>query len=357
MNPFSYQRAAAPDAAIQALSSTPNSKLLGGGTNLVDLMKDNVEHPSTLIDITRLQTLATVEAAEGGHRAGALVRNSDLANDPVIRTTYPLLSHALLSGASPQLRNLATTGGNLMQRTRCYYFTDTAFPACNKRVPGSGCAALNGFNRIHAVLGQTDEGPASPHTCIATNPSDMSVAMAALNATVEITGPKGKRTLPVRDFHRLVGADPARDTNLETDELITGVLLPASATRYARNSYYLKARDRQSYAFALVSVAAGLQMSGNTIQSAGLALGGVAHKPWTSAEAEAALAGKPADEKTFRKAAEILTRGAKGYEHNAFKIELAKGCIVRALTLAAAGETAQQGATASEGMATEGTAA
>ncbi len=346
MNPFAYQRAAEPDAAVRALSTTPDSKLLGGGTNLIDLMKSNVEHPTTLIDITRLQSLAAIAPADGGHRAGALVRNSDLANDRAIRATYPLLSQTILAGASPQLRNLATTGGNLMQRTRCYYFTDTAFPACNKRVPGSGCAALNGFNRIHAILGQTDEGSTSPHTCIATNPGDMSVALAALSATGEISGPKGRRTLPLRDFHRLVGTTPERDTNLEPDELITGVLLPATAARYARNSYYLKARDRQSYAFALVSVAAGLHVDGNTIQSAGIALGGVAHKPWTSTEAEAALTGKPAEEKTFRHAAEILTRGAKGYEHNAFKIQLAQQCIVRALTLASQGATATEGTAA-----------
>ena len=342
MNPFAYQRATAADAAVHSLQTIPNSKLLGGGTNLIDLMKDNVEHPTTLIDITRLDALAAITPAEGGHRVGALVRNSDLANDRAIRTTYPLLSQTILAGASPQLRNLATTGGNLMQRTRCYYFTDTAFPACNKRAPGSGCAALHGYNRIHAILGQTDEGTESPHTCIATNPGDMSVALAALQATVEITGRNGKRTLPVRDFHRLVGQDPSRDTNLQPDEMITSVVLPAAASRYARNSYYLKARDRQSYAFALVSVAVGLEMDGHNIRSAGLALGGVAHKPWVNADAENFLAGKPAEEKSFRHAAELLTRGAKGYEHNTFKIELANQCIVHALTLAAQGAAAAE---------------
>jgi xanthine dehydrogenase YagS FAD-binding subunit len=248
---------------------------------------------------------------------------------------YPLLSHALLSGASAQLRNMATTGGNLMQRTRCYYFMDTAYPACNKRVPGSGCAALKGFNRIHAILGQTDEGATSAHTCIATNPSDMNVALHALHATVEVRSPRGKRSIAVREFHRLPGMTPAVDTNLKPDELIVAVTLPAAT--FAKNSWYLKARDRQSYAFALVSVAAGLEMDGETIRSAGLTLGGVAHKPWHSPEAEAALVGKPATAETFQHVAEIALRGAKGYTDNAFKIELAKQSVVRALTTAAEG--------------------
>ncbi len=347
MNPFAYERASAPEAAIQALAANKTAKLLGGGTNLVDLMKQNVEQPSTLIDITRLQTLAQITPAEGGHRIGALVRNSDLANTADVRKTYPLLSQALLAGASAQLRNLATTGGNLMQRTRCYYFYDPALPACNKRVAGSGCAAIKGLNRIHAVLGQTDDGPSGAHTCIATNPSDMSVAMAALDAHVEITGPKGKKTMPVRDFHRLVGKTPELDTNLQRDELITGVHLPASAAKFASHSYYLKARDRQSYAFALVSVAAGLELDGNTIRSVAFALGGVAHKPWTSKAAEQAMVGKPANEATYKAAADAAMQGAKGYEHNAFKIELAKQCIVRAFTLAAMGTSrAAEGAAA-----------
>lgn len=339
MNPFSYERATAPDAAIHALEADKHAKLLGGGTNLVDLMKQNVEQPSTLIDITRLQTLAEIAPADGGHRIGALVRNSDLANTPDVLTTYPLLSQALLSGASAQLRNLATTGGNLMQRTRCYYFYDPALPACNKRVPGSGCGAVNGFNRIMAVLGQTDEGATGAHTCIATNPSDMNVALAALDATVEISGPKGKKTMPVREFHRLVGKTPELDTNLHQDELITGVHMPASAAKFAGHSYYLKARDRQSYAFALVSVAAGLELDGGTIKSVAFAMGGVAHKPWTSKAAEQAMIGKPATEATWKAAADAAMQGAKGYEHNAFKIELAKQCIMRAFTLASQGTT------------------
>jgi xanthine dehydrogenase YagS FAD-binding subunit len=325
MNPFTYQRATAPDEAVHAVSAR-GAKFLGGGTNLVDLMRYNVEHPTTLIDVTRLDfnQIATGNTTT----IGAGVRNSDLANHETIRANYPLLSQALLSGASPQLRNMATTGGNLLQRTRCYYFMDTAFPACNKRTPGSGCAAIKGFNRIHAILGASDE-------CIATNPSDMNVALAALNATIHVTGPKGKRTIAIADFHRLPGNTPQLETNLHSDELITAVELPAP--KFAKHSYYLKVRDRQSYAFALVSVAAGLEMSGNTIQSAGLALGGVAHKPWRSPEAEKFLVGTVASPDAFKKAADLALAGAKPQEHNAFKIELAKQSIVRALTLAAQG--------------------
>lgn len=336
MNPFAYQRVEAPDAALQAIA-IHNAKFLGGGTNLVDLMKDGVESPSTLVDINHIG-LNKVLVNANGATIGALVRNSDLANDPAIVAHYPLLSHALLSGASPQLRNMATTGGNLMQRTRCFYFMDTAFPACNKRVPGSGCAAIQGFNRIHAILGQTDEGATSAHTCIATNPSDMNVALAALDAKVEIQSAKGKRTLPLADFHRLPGTTPEVDTNLHPGELIVAVTLPPA--KFAKNSWYLKVRDRQSYAFALVSVAAGLEMDGDTIKSAGLALGGVAHKPWRSLEAEHALAGKPATREIFQRAAELAVAGAKPYEHNAFKVELAKQSIVRALTQASKGAQA-----------------
>jgi xanthine dehydrogenase YagS FAD-binding subunit len=338
VNVFSYQRVTAPEDAVAAIkkknAGRQTAKFLGGGTNLVDLMKSDVEQPAALIDINHIGLSDVVETADGV-RIGALVRNSDLANHELIRANYPLLSHALLAGASAQLRNRATTGGNLMQRTRCYYFTDTAFPACNKREPGSGCAAIKGFNRIHAILGQTDEGPASSHTCIATNPSDMNVAMYALDAKVETMGPNGKRVIPVVEFHRLPGDRPWADTNLEPDELIVAVTLPKA--KFAKNSWYLKARDRQSYAFALVSVAAGLETDGGVIKSAGLALGGVAHKPWRSPKAEAALVGKPAAVEAFAHAAELAVAGAKTYEHNAFKVELAKQCIVRALTQAAKG--------------------
>jgi xanthine dehydrogenase YagS FAD-binding subunit len=237
-------------------------------------MKDGVEHPTSLVDVNYIgldKIEVSIGADSAGARIGASVRNSDLANHPGIVPNYPLLSHALLSGASPQLRNMATTAGNLMQRTRCYYFMDTAFPSCNKRATGSGSSAITGVNRYHAILGQTDDGPHSPHTCIATHPSDMCVALYALDATVEVLGPKGKRAIPIGDFHRLPGNDPALDTVLRSDELITAVILPPA--KFAKNSWYLKARDRQSYAFALVSVAAGLELDGNTIRSAGLALG------------------------------------------------------------------------------------
>jgi xanthine dehydrogenase YagS FAD-binding subunit len=333
MNPFTYQRATAPEEAVHAVSAR-GAKFLGGGTNLVDLMRYNVEHPTTLIDVTHL-SFTQITTAGDITTIGAGVRNSDLANHETIRTSYPLLSQALLSGASPQLRNMATTGGNLLQRTRCYYFMDTAFPACNKRTPGSGCAAIKGFNRIHAILGTSGADSNEATACIATNPSDMNVALAALNATIHVQGPKGKRTIAIADFHRLPGATPQLDTNLQPDELITAVELPAP--KFAKHSYYLKVRDRQSYAFALVSVAAGLEISSNTIQSAGLALGGVAHKPWRSPEAEKFLVGAIASPDAFKKAADLAVAGAKPHEHNAFKVELAKQSIVRALTLAAQG--------------------
>ena len=334
MNSFTYSRAT---STAQALDGVKGGKaaFLAGGTNLVDLMKYQVEHPAALVDINHLPLAEIQQTPDGGVSIGALVRNSDLANHPLIRSSYPLLSQALLSGASPQLRNMATTGGNLLQRTRCYYFTDVGFPACNKREPGSGCAAIEGYNRIHAILGQTDKGPRSGETCIATNPSDMSVAMAALQATVEVEGAHGKRTIPIAEFHRLPGNDPQRDTTLRPGELITAVTLPKA--KFADNAYYLKARDRNSYAFALVSVAAGLEMDGATIRSAGIAMGGVAHKPWRVPEAESMLAGKPASPEVFAKVAETLLRGAHGYQHNQFKVELAKQTIVRALTTAGKG--------------------
>ena len=287
MNPFSYQRVTTEDAAVRAIAAGKGAKFLAGGTNLVDLMKYDVEHPTALVDVNHLSLTDVSPLPDGGLRIGALVRNSDLAHHQRVIEGYPLLSQALLSGASAQLRNMATTGGNLLQRTRCYYFTDTAFPQCNKRMPGSGCGAIQGINRIHAILGQTDKGTNNPESCIATNPSDMNVAMSALNATVQVEGPMGKRSIPARDFHRLPGSTPQVDTVLRSDELITAVDLPAP--KFSRNSWYLKVRDRQSYAFALISVAAGLELDGQTIRSAGLALGGVAHKPWHSPEAEQAL--------------------------------------------------------------------
>jgi xanthine dehydrogenase YagS FAD-binding subunit len=329
MNPFNYQRASDSAEALHHISSR-GAKFLGGGTNLIDLMKYNVEHPDTLIDITHID-FTQITSTPTGTTIGAGVRNSDVANHQIIRTSYPLLSQALLSGASPQLRNMATTGGNLLQRTRCYYFMDITFPACNKRKPGSGCAAIEGFNRIHAILGGSE-------SCIATNPSDMNVALSALNATIHVQGPKGKRNIAFRDFHLLPGDTPQIETSLKPDELITAVELPPS--KFAKNSFYLKVRDRQSYAFALVSVAAGLELNARTIKSAGLALGGVAPKPWRSIEAEKSLAGATPGTEAFRRAADLAVAGAKPYEHNAFKIELAKQSIVRALTLAAQGAQA-----------------
>lgn len=334
MNSFSYQRAAAPDNAIRA-GSVRGAKFLAGGTNLVDLMKYGVESPTTLIDINHLDLKQVVAGVDGSVRIGALVRNSDLADHALIMSQYPLLSQALLSGASPQLRNMATTGGNLLQRTRCYYFTDVSFSACNKRAPGSGCAAIQGYNRIHAILGHTDKGPTNGESCIATNPSDMNVAMAALGAKVNVEGPRGARSIAFAEFHKLPGSTPWIETELKPDELIVGVTLPPP--KFAKNAFYLKIRDRNSYAFALISVAAGLEMEGDQVKSAGLALGGVALKPWRRAEAENVLVGKPITPETSRRAAEVLLHGAKGFVHNEFKIEMAKQGIVRALTLAGQG--------------------
>jgi xanthine dehydrogenase YagS FAD-binding subunit len=311
------------------MAAKPKTKFLGGGTNLIDLMKMGVETPAQLIDINRLPLAQVEELADGkGVRMGALARNSDVAEHPLIQQRYPVLSQAFLAGASPQLRNMATIGGNLMQRTRCYYFYDPAFPKCNKRNPGSGCGALEGYNRIHAILGQSEQ-------CIATNPSDMNVALAALDAVVRVQGPKGEREIPIADFHRLPGSTPNVDTNLQPDELITAVDLPAIP--FATRSHYLKVRDRASYAFAIVSVAALLDLGADrTINGARIALGGVAHKPWRAIDGEKKLIGQKGDEKLFRAAAEAALAGAKGYKHNSFKIELAKRSIVRALSTVAA---------------------
>jgi xanthine dehydrogenase YagS FAD-binding subunit len=331
MNPFSFQKATTPEDAIKSVNSTRGAKFLGGGTNLVDLMKDNVEHPSVLVNINALQLNKIEPLADGGLRLGALARNSDTANHALVRSKYPLISQAILAGASPQLRNMATNGGNLMQRTRCYYFMDTSFPACNKRDPGSGCAAIKGYNRIHAILGASED-------CIATHPSDFCVALAALGATVQVLGPKDKRAIPFSEFHTLPGKTPEIETTLRRGELITSIHLPAN--NFAANSYYLKVRDRESYAFALISVAVGLEMAAGTIRSAGIALGGVSHKPWRSREAEDALVGKSVSAESFSRAAEIALTGAHGYEHNTFKIGLAKASIVRALTVASLGGAA-----------------
>jgi xanthine dehydrogenase YagS FAD-binding subunit len=328
MNPFFYSRANDAAGAVSAIAAKPRTKFLGGGTNLIDLMKMGVETPAQLVDITRLPMAQIEELPDGkGVRIGALARNSDLAEHALIRKRYPVLSQALLAGASPQLRNMATVGGNLMQRTRCYYFYDPAFPQCNKRNPGSGCGALKGYNRIHAILGHSEQ-------CIATNPSDMNVALAALEAVVRVQGPNGEREIPFADFHRLPGSTPNIDTNLKDDELITAVELPAIP--FATRSHYLKIRDRASYAFAIVSVAAALEIDASKkITAARIALGGVAHKPWRAQKAEQQLVGQNADEKTFQAAAEAELAAAKGFAHNEFKIELAKRSIVRALSTVA----------------------
>ena len=331
MNRFAYTRATDVREAAAA-ASEPAAKVIAGGTNLVDLLKYNVERPTRLVDITRLPLRGIEEAPDGGLRIGALVPNSDLAYDERIAARYPLLASAILAGASPQLRNAASTGGNLLQRTRCYYFYDTG-TACNKREPGSGCPAIHGQNRIHAILGTSEH-------CIATHPSDMCIALAALGATVRVTGPAGERVIPFSEFHRLPGDTPERDSNLAAGEIVTAVDLPPE--EFGANYTYLKLRDRLSYAFALVSAAVALRMEGGTISEARLALGGVAHKPWRDEGAEAMLRGKPATEEAFRAVAEHVLRDAVGYEHNAFKIELARRTIVRALAQAAAGTPQSQ---------------
>ena len=323
MHPFSYAQAAEAQGAVADVSPNPQAKFLAGGTTLIDLMKLNVETPGHLTDITTLP-LNKVEALPGGSvRIGALVKNSDLAHDPMIQKNYPVLSEALLSGASPQLRNMATTGGNVLQRTRCYYFRDTAMP-CNKRQPGSGCPAMDGYNRVHAVLGTSSH-------CIASNPSDMNVAMAALDAIVVTRGPGGERRIPFTEFHLMPGDHPERETVLEHGELITAVELPALP--FAARSHYLKVRDRASYAFALASAAVALDVENGAVRQARIALGGVGTKPWRAFDAEKALIGKPATEASYQQAAEVALHGAKGHTHNAFKIELAKRTLVRCLTI------------------------
>jgi xanthine dehydrogenase YagS FAD-binding subunit len=329
---FQYARATDVADAVRQIAADPTAKLIAGGTNLVDLMKEDVERPSRLIDISRLPLKTVEETAGGGLRIGALVPNSDLAYHPLVAQRYPMLGSAILAGASQQLRNMASTGGNLLQRTRCYYFYDTATP-CNKREPGSGCSAIKGLNRMHAILGASE-------ACIATHPSDMCVALAALDAKVHVMGPEGARAIAFSDFHRLPGDTPQRDTNLRSNEIVTAVELPAQG--FAAHYTYLKIRDRLSYAFALVSIAAALELEGDTIKEARLALGGVAHKPWRDTTAEATLRGQAANPAVFSRAADLLLRDAKGYAHNSFKIDLAHRAIVRALTQAARGTPQSQ---------------
>ncbi len=340
MTPFSFVQAADADAAMgevaaNASFSGPAVRLIAGGTNLLDLMKEGVVESRRLVDISRLP-LDQIESEGEGLRLGALARNADTAYHPLVRTAYPLLSAAILAGASPQLRNMATNGGNMMQRTRCCYFYDVATP-CNKRQPGTGCSAVGGLTRQHAVLGASAQ-------CIATHPSDMCVALAALDATVHVASARGKRTIAFAEFHRLPGDAPQYDTVLEADELISHITLP-DMRRYAAHSVYLKLRERQSYAFALVSVAAALDMddAGN-IRSARIALGGVAHKPWRRPEAEQLLAGQAPDKALFARVAAVLLDGAVGQGHNDFKIAMARNAIVRALQDAVRGTVDNTGA-------------
>jgi xanthine dehydrogenase YagS FAD-binding subunit len=321
MKPYHYEQARDIPGAVAALAEQPNAKYLAGGTNLVDLMKLEIMTPDVLVDVRRLTSDRIEETEDGGVRIGAAVTNSDLAADRTIRSRYPVLSQALLSGASGQLRNLATTGGNLLQRTRCVYFYDTTTP-CNKREPGSGCSAIEGHNKDHAILGASER-------CVATHPSDMAVAMTALEAFVNVHGPDGERRIPIEDLHRLPGDEPERDTTLEHGELITAVDLPP--LDFAYNSKYRKVRERASYAFALVSVAAALDVEDGVVRDVRLALGGVAHKPWRATKAEEALRGEPAGEENFRAAAEIELEDARPLRENAFKVPLARNVITRTL--------------------------
>jgi xanthine dehydrogenase YagS FAD-binding subunit len=327
MNPFAFTQPQDIDAVLAALAA-PGARPIAGGTNLLDLMKESVMQPSCLVDINPVATagLDVIEADGDGLRLGALARNADTAYHALVREHYPLLSAAILAGASPQLRNMATNGGNLLQRTRCVYFYDVGTP-CNKRAPGTGCPARAGINRQLAILGTSEQ-------CIATHPSDMCVALRALDAIVHVRAANGERAIPFADFHRLPGDRPDVDSTLQPGELVTHILLP-DARRFAQRFEYIKVRDRLSYAFALVSVAAALDVAGDgTVRAARIALGGVAHRPWRVEAAEDLLAGQPATEAVFEKAADRILRGARGYGQNDFKIPLARNAIVQALTRA-----------------------
>jgi len=331
MMPFQYVRAQSAQEALDAYSKTPGSIFIAGGTNLLDLMKMGVETPAQLIDISRLP-LKTIDKYDGGLRIGALVSNTAAANHSLVRQRYPVLSQAILSGASQQLRNMATMAGNLLQRTRCYYFYDPSYSECNKRNPGTGCAAIHGVNRIHAILGESS-------ACIATHPSDMCVALAALEAVVQVTGTKGERGIAFSHFHRLSGTAPELDTTLQPGELITSIDLPAASA--SERSHYLKLRDRRSYAFALVSVAAVLDLEPDgRAREVRIALGGVAHKPWRATIAEHLLLGQTMERGLVQLAAEAELKSAKPSSGNAFKVELAKRAIVRAVMTAASKEVA-----------------
>jgi xanthine dehydrogenase YagS FAD-binding subunit len=333
MRPFAFARPADTDEAVQAVAGDPGAVFLAGGTNLVDHLRLGIARPALVVDVRTLTSREITDAGDGGLRIGAAVTNSELATDRRVRERYPALAQALLSGASGQLRNMATSGGNPLQRTRCVYFQDVTAP-CNKRDPGSGCSAVGGYTRYHAVLGVAAEPDASaPETCIATHPSDMAVALAALDARVQLRGPDGDRELAFTELHRLPGGDPARDTVLRHGELITAIDLPPlpAGTRSA----YRKVRDRASYAFALVSVAAVLQVADGRVADVRIALGGMAHKPWRAARAEEALRGQPATEASFRAAAETELASARPQSGldggNGFKIPLAARTMVAAL--------------------------
>jgi xanthine dehydrogenase YagS FAD-binding subunit len=320
VNAFRYARAHDAGSAMAAVKADPRARYVAGGTNVIDLMKEYVEQPSVLVDITALP-LGAIDAHAGGVRLGALARMSDVADHPAVARDFPVVSRALLASASPQLRNMATIGGNVLQRTRCAYFRDVSRP-CNKRAPGTGCAALGGDNRRHAVIGGSDH-------CICTHASDLAVALLAVDAVLHVHGSVGERTIPFERFHLLPGATPQRETVLERGDLITAVELPASA--HARRSYYLKVRDRASYEFALVSVAAALDVRDGTVRAARVGLGGVAPVPWRSHAAEAALVGRPVNAGTFAAAAQAATRGMRGYGQNDFKIALTRRAVARAL--------------------------
>ncbi|KAF2510560.1 FAD binding domain-containing protein [Flavobacterium foetidum] len=335
MNNFSYTKVSTLADAIHEIDGDIRNKIVAGGTNINDLLRYFITKADKLVDINPVSEYNSIVRLEnGGIRLGALHTNADTAYDPIVEERYPLLSKAILAGASAQIRNMATNGGNLMQRTRCYYFYDIHTP-CNKRDLGSGCSAINGYNRIHAVVGQSEN-------CIAVFPSDMCVALAALQATVNISGPNGERTLPFADFHRLPGDTPNIDNNLIHGEIITSIDLPEKG--FEKNYSYLKLRDRSSYAFALVSVATGLDIQNNVVKEARIALGGVAHKPWRVLEAEDFLIGKEPVRENFAKAADLILKGAQGYEHNSFKIELAKRAVIRNCMMALNPEVQRPGA-------------
>ncbi len=331
MFPFKYTKATTVADATKRVTNNSNAKFLGGGTNLVDLMKEDVEKPDELVDITNIKLTAikkiTLGINSGGVSIGALAKNTETANDPIIIQNFPLLTQAILAGASAQIRNMATNGGNLNQRTRCPYFYDVAM-VCNKREPGTGCSALKGVNKLHAIFGWSE-------SCVAVHPSDMCVALAALDAVVKVQGPKAERSIPFSDYHRLPGSTPELDNTLSKDELITGIEIPPN--NFSDKYYYLKVRDRSSYAFALVSVAVTIETTGTQIKQARIALGGVAHKPWRALEGEKFLAGKTASESNFKEAAAIALKDAKPLEHNLYKVELTQKAIVRALLQAMKG--------------------